>query len=173
MSVEIRLAAEADAAALALVGAATFLDTYADRIDGADIVAHATARHSPAFYAQHLTDPRVNIWAAHTATGAIVGYLMLGPASLPNDAPHPNDLEIVRIYVLSRFHTAGIGHQLMQHAFTAAHDRGARQIVLGVYHGNEKALAFYARQGFVQITRSFQVGSTVFHDLVLGKTITA
>jgi ribosomal protein S18 acetylase RimI-like enzyme len=170
----IRRATEADAAALALVGAATFLDTYADRIKGPDIVAHAAVRHSEVFYAKSLADPHLRIWVAQTPSDAIIGYLLLGPATLPADEPHADDLEIVRIYVLSRFHKTGIGHRLMQLAIVEARERRARRLVLGVYKGNEKALAFYARQGFSQIgTRSFTVGTTTFDDYVLGRSLQA
>ncbi len=170
----IRRATKADAAALALAGAATFLDTYADRIKGPDIVAHARGRHSEAYYAQSLADPHICIWVAQTASDAIIGYLLFGPATLPAEAPHADDLEIVRIYVLSRFHKTGVGHRLMQQAVVEAQARQARQLVLGVYQGNEKALAFYARQGFSLIgTRSFTVGATTFDDYVLGRSLDA
>jgi ribosomal protein S18 acetylase RimI-like enzyme len=97
---------------------------------------------------------------------------MLGPATLPAEGPHPDDLEVVRIYVLSRFQKTGTGHRLMQKAFAEALRQRARQLVLGVYRGNEKALAFYARQGFSEIgTRTFSVGSALFDDYVLGKTV--
>jgi hypothetical protein len=43
--IHIRQATPDDAAALALVGAATFLDTYAHMIPGADLLAHCTVRH--------------------------------------------------------------------------------------------------------------------------------
>ena len=166
----LREATQEDTAALALVGAATFLDTYAHRINGADIVAHAANKHSEAYYAHCLADPKNHIWVAETESHAIIGYLLLGPATLPSETPHPNDLEIIRIYVLSRFHKSGIGYGLLQQALAEAAHQNARQIVLGVYNGNEKALAFYARQGFKQIgTRSFSVGSAQFDDYVLGR----
>jgi ribosomal protein S18 acetylase RimI-like enzyme len=168
----VRKATHEDTAALALAGAATFLDTYADRIDGADIVAHAANKHSMAYYAACLGDPDAHVWVAETQSKAVIGYLVLGRATLPLASPHPDDLEIVRIYVLSRFQKAGIGYRLMQHAFSEAARQGARQLVLGVYNGNEKALAFYARQGFTQIgTRTFSVGSALFNDFVLAKTL--
>jgi len=171
-TLKIRRAKETDSAALALAGAATFLDTYAERIRGPDIVAHAAGRHSEAFYAKSLADPDIRIWVAQTASDAIIGYLLLGPATLPAEAPDADDLEIVRIYVLSRFHKSGVGHRLMQHAILDAQERRARMLVLGVYQGNEKALAFYARQGFSQIgTRSFTVGTTTFDDYVLGRRV--
>ena len=44
----IREAGEADAAALALIGAATFLETFAGILDGEAIVGHCAAQHQEA-----------------------------------------------------------------------------------------------------------------------------
>lgn len=167
--ITFRQATSFDAGALALIGAATMLETYADKIDGADIVAHSARRHSTDFYAAWLQDPTIIIWLAQTQTNAAIGYLVLMPATLPAPQPDPSDLEVQRIYVLSRFHTAGVGHHLMTLAIDAARARSARQLVLGVMKKNERALAFYRRQGFTEIgTRTFHVGAATFDDYVLG-----
>ena len=42
----IREAGEADAPALALIGAATFLETFAGILDGDAIVGHCAAQHN-------------------------------------------------------------------------------------------------------------------------------
>jgi ribosomal protein S18 acetylase RimI-like enzyme len=166
----IRVAGVGDAAALSLVGAATMLETYADKIRGTDIVANCATRHSEAFYAAWLADPRMVVWLAETPTGAPAGYLVLMPATLPDRGPHPDDLEVQRIYLLSRFHGSGTGHALMSRAIAETHARGARQLVLGVLKANTNAIAFYRRQGFTQIgTRTFQVGASLFDDLVMGR----
>ncbi len=163
----IRRARADDARALALLGAATMLETYAELIDGADILAHCENRHAAAVYAAWLADARVTIWIAHTARDAPIGYLVLMPATLPEPDPHPDDMEVQRIYVLSRFHGTGIGHQLMGHAIA---ETGARRLVLGVLKRNERAVAFYRRQGFAEIgSRVFQVGSARFDDFVLAR----
>ena len=111
--VAIRPASQADMGALALVGSATFLETYAGRIPGADIVAHCASRHSAATYLAWLADPANTIWLAEVRGGAPVGYLVLTRATLPDPHPHPEDLEVQRIYVLRRFHGAGVGHRLI------------------------------------------------------------
>jgi ribosomal protein S18 acetylase RimI-like enzyme len=49
---------------------------------------------------------------------------------------------------------------------------GKKRILLGVYAKNAKALAFYRKHGFAQVgTRTFQVGASVFNDLVLGRAL--
>ncbi len=168
----IRLAAPEDARALSLLGSATMLETYAELVDGPDIVAHCEKRHAVAVYDSWLADPDARIWIAETARRAAVGYLVLTPATLPDAAPHADDLEVQRIYVLSRYHGAGVGHALMACAVAESGRRRARQLVLGVLKRNTRALAFYRRQGFLEIgARVFQVGSARFDDFVLGRGV--
>ncbi len=168
----IRTAAPGDEGALALVGAATFLETYAHMIPGHDMVTHAAKRHSPATYAAWLADPSATVWIAETEIKAPIGYLVLTQATLPESGPRPDDLEVQRIYVLSRFHRSGTGHALMNLAVSKALTRGASRLVLGVHNENVRALAFYKRQGFVVIDeRKFPVGDSVFCDSVLARTL--
>ncbi len=168
----IRLAVPDDARALALLGAAAMLETYAELVDGPDILAHCANRHAVAVYTAWLADPQIVVWIAETTRRNAVGYLVLMPAALPTDAPHPEDLEVQRIYVLSRYHGTGIGHALMSRAMDESARRGARAVVLGVLKRNTRALAFYRRQGFYETgTRVFQVGSARFDDFVLSKTL--
>ena len=148
------------------------LETYADLVDGPDIVAHCENRHAVAVYDAWLADPDIRIWIAETKRRAAVGYLVLMPATLPNDTPHPDDLEVQRIYVLSRYHGAGVGHALMACAITESASRQARELVLGVLKLNARAVAFYRRQGFREIgTRVFRVGSATFDDFVFGRVV--
>lgn len=169
----IRPCAPGDAAALALVGQATFLESYASVIDGDDILAHCERQHGRAHYAGWLADPSVRLWIAEAPLGAPVGYVSLNPPDLPLPTG-PADVELKRIYVLHRFHGSGLGPRLMQTALAAAAEAGFGRVLLGVYGGNGRALAFYARQGFVQAgERRFQVGANTYEDLVLARDLKA
>jgi ribosomal protein S18 acetylase RimI-like enzyme len=168
----IRQASPADAQALSLVGSATFLETYAHMIPGPDMLAHCATKHSPAFYAAWLADPKNATWIAETGVNSPVGYLVLTQATLPTANPRPDDLEIQRIYVLNRFHRTGMGYALMNLAVARAISRGADRLVLGVHNDNARALAFYQRQGFAIIDdRQFTVGNSIFCDRVLARTL--
>ena len=46
----------------------------------------------------------------------------------------------------------------------------ARRLLLGVWGGNHRALAFYARQGFTEAGRK-AFGSSAYDDLVLGRPL--
>jgi ribosomal protein S18 acetylase RimI-like enzyme len=168
----IRAAKQGDEQALALIGAATFLETYAHMIPGHDLVAHCATKHSPETYAAWLRDPSATIWIAETEVHAPVGFLVLTRTTLPIEDPHPQDLEVQRIYVLTRFHRTGMGFALMNLAIAKAVNKGAERVVLGVHNDNVRALAFYKRQGFDVIGgRSFQVGASVFSDSVLARKL--
>lgn len=171
--VEVRLAASADADALALVGAATFLETFAGVLGGADIVRHCADQHQPALYRRWLEDDASRLWIVETERGrAPVGYLVLRPAEIEAVELVPGDLEIKRVYLLSRFQGLGVGAALMERAVEAARSMGARRIVLGAYAENDRAIGFYRRQGFSFVgERPFRVGETVYNDPVLALTL--
>lgn len=173
MNLNIRPCTAADAGALALVGQATFLETYATNLPAADLLAHCAHEHGPARYAEWLAKPADHrLWGAEiTESGVLVGYVMLSSPDLPV-ATGPGDLEVKRIYLLSRFHGGGVGARLMATALEAARALGAPRVLLGVYGENANALAFYARQGFTEAgVRKFQVGANTYDDLVLAKVL--
>ena len=165
----IRRCAAGDDRALALVGAATFVETYAGLLPGPDIIAHCADRHAANVYTAWLADGATRIWIAETEFGAApVGYLVLGVPDFALPDSQDGDLEIKRVYLLHRFQHAGVGKQLMQAAITAARAAGASRVLLGAYEGNAEALSFYARLGFQPVgTRRFRMGSQQYVDPVL------
>lgn len=168
----IRRAGPEDADRLAHIGVATFVETYGEIIDGANMAAHCTRQHSQGVYAAYLADPAASVWLAELAeTGAPIGYAV----NLPPDLPIPlqaGDVELKRIYALSRFHGTGAGRALMAAALDDARARGAARLLLGTYEGNHRAVAFYRKQGFsLAGTRQFQVGTKLFDDIVMARPV--
>lgn len=168
MRIVLREAGLGDEHRLALVGAATFLESYAGVLPGDDIIAHCATKHSPVVYEDWLIGGEARIWLAEAEEGrAPVGYavMTLPDLPLPNS---PEDAEIRRIYVLHRFHKEKVGWALMKTALDAARRTGKRRMLVGVYGKNERAIAFYKRVGFSVVgERKFQVGATVHDDLIL------
>lgn len=165
--ITIREAQAADVGRLALIGATTFLETYADTVDGDDLVAHCAKQHSTARYAELLAGPDARAWLAEVQPGrAPIGYVVMTRPDLP--ASEPGDLEVKRIYVLQRFQGRRVGVRLLNEAIAGARAAGAHRLLLGVYSVNEPAIAFYTRTGFRRIgTREFTVGGGTYHDYVL------
>jgi diamine N-acetyltransferase len=169
MNIRVREAGLGDEHRLALVGAATFLESYAGVLTGDDIIAHCADKHSPTVYEDWLIGGEARIWLAEAEQGrAPIGYLVMTPPDVPLPGAGPSDAEIRRIYVLHRFHKEKVGWTLMKTALDAARRTGKSRMLVGVYGKNDRAIAFYERVGFTVVgDRKFQVGATLHDDLIL------
>ncbi|RYG26284.1 GNAT family N-acetyltransferase [bacterium] len=167
----IRRATPEDAAALALAGAATFLETYALSLPGRDLVRHCGINHAATVYEKWLNDPACAVWVVEAGEGRnVVGFGVLTSPDLP--CAEEGDLELRRIYILSKFQGNGLGRELVDLAAKEAQKRGAKRLLLGVYGENEAALGFYTHIGLSRIGhRQFQVGDKTCFDYVLGKNL--
>ena len=164
----VRRAGAADAARLSLVGRATFLETYTSILNGEDVLAHCRSSHAPETYAAWMDAPGGALWLAEAERGAPIGYAGLSVPDLPQAGS--GDVELKRIYVLSRFHgPSGPARALMAAAVDEARRLGATRLLLGLHPRNARALGFYRRSGFAPIgERAFKVGDTVIpNDIVM------
>jgi ribosomal protein S18 acetylase RimI-like enzyme len=192
-TITLRRATPADAPALALTGAATFFEAFTWMLPGADILAHTLKHHTADAYAHYLADPNTRVTLAITGPavgfedepGSPVGYVLLCTPELPTIDVLPTDVELKRIYLFSRFRTAPVvdsqgvtipnlrpAQALMDAAITDARSLGATRLLLGTHAGNLRAIAFYRRNGFVEVgTRTFQVGNQQCCDLIFAKSL--
>jgi diamine N-acetyltransferase len=168
-AIAVRQAKAGDEAALSLLGAATFLESYAHLLPVTDITGHVGRQHAAEIYARWLQDAGCCCWLAEHLPGrAPVGYAVVTPPDLPLADLAPGDLEIRRIYLLHRFQGGGLGRRLMDEVIAHARRAGSPRVLLGVYSRNEAALAFYARLGFTRAgTRQFRVGANDYFDYIL------
>ena len=168
----LRRAGPGDAPALSLVASATFLDTYATVLSGADIVAHCTRNNSIAAFDTWLSDPSTIVTLAEYEPGhAPIGYTVLTAPDFPIE-PGPADIELRRIYLMKQAQGSGLGAALMTRALedAAAHER--TRVLLGVWDQNTRARAFYERHGFKVIgARQFTVGTTLHDDPVYARAV--
>ena len=168
-TVALREAGTEDIAALSLIGSATFLETFAGQLDGSAILDHCRGRQSEDYYRSALSGGKCRAFLAEAIPGgAPVGFALVGPPDLP--AATEGDLELKRIYILSRFQGNGTGTALMNAALEVAADY--RRLLLGVYSENSSARAFYERKGFMPVgRRDFYVGGIAYDDTVYAKVI--
>ena len=170
-----------DAATLALVGAATFLEAFAGRLPGDAILGHCRRNHTEAAYAHYLAQPATRAWVAEAMPGAApIGYALVTAPEFAPELLQPGDTELKRIYVFSRFYAArqptesgpAPGQRLMNLAIEQARADGHKRLLLGTHRENTRAIAFYLKNAFETIgTRTFQVGPSIFDDLVLARTL--
>lgn len=164
----LRKAQADDCRALALVGAATFLESFAGVLDGAAIVAHCEREHSVAAYERYLATG-AHAWLAEASTGgAPVGFVLTAAPDIPG--AEEGDVELRRIYLLAQYQGTGLAAALLDQVLTAHAD--SKRVVLGVYENNHRALRFYAKHGFTPIaTRQFNVGGKIYDDAVLARPV--
>lgn len=168
----IRACDAADAAMLSLIGGATFVETFGDSIDAANLLAHAQGPHGVEYYRKLLADTATTrCWLAELpVTDAPIGYQVLTTSDLPQ--ARPGDVELKRIYIFSRYHGGGLARRMVDVAVDAACDMAHSRMLLGVYGENHRAIAFYRKAGFEMIgERNFVVGKQTFNDKVMARPL--
>ncbi|WP_405207257.1 GNAT family N-acetyltransferase [Aquimarina sp. LLG6339-5] len=78
--------------------------------------------------------------------------------------------ELSKLYVLKRFYGKGIGYGLINEAEKAVKENGCTEFNLEVYIKNDRAIAFYERQGYTSIGNvDFPMESNTYENLVMNK----
>lgn len=118
-----------------------------------------------------ISDPETAYYLAEE-NEELVGYFKLGRQNnqaLLNQNSHS---EIERIYVDEKLQRGGIGKQMLDKIISLAKERKNEYIWLGVWQKNEKAIAFYKKNGFeiLGIT-TFVLGDDPQDDFVMGMRI--
>ena len=167
---KLRRANADDAAKLSLIGAASFLETFANDHPGDATVDFVRTYHAEHAWATTLARPDVAAWIVEEQAGCPIGYAVLSTGSLPGATA--DDAELKRIYVLSRWHGAGLGRSLYESAELEARTRGAMRLLLSVYTRNIRAIRFYEKQGFSTIGQAtFAEFPVEFADNIMAKTL--
>ncbi len=168
--VVLRSATAEDAAALSLIGVATFLEAFAGVLFGSDILAHCQVQHAAERYAGWVANEHYRLCLAELK-GAPIGFAVLSPPDLPLPLL-PNDIELKRIYLLHRFQGTGLGRRLLEWSITEARAMGKQRLLLGVKADNRSAIQFYERHGFVRVgERKFLVGSMWCDDYLMARPL--
>ena len=166
MSVTYRDAAIADGPALADMGRRCFVETFGPHFPADDMTLHLERMFGPEGLPAELHDPKLHVHMAEEH-GEIAAYLKLAPMSLP--VPHePGALEVKQLYVLEPWQGAGIAAALMDWAIETARAQGGPALCLSVWEHGARAIAFYARRGFVKVGEApFRLGSRTYQDPVM------
>jgi predicted acetyltransferase len=143
----LRPAVPADAPALAVLAGQVFIDTYATAGINAMLAQEVLDAFSVAAMSALLQHPATRVLLAER-DGHLLGFaqLALGRAQPRLEAGPAAELE--RLYVLDRFARRGLGARLLDAGQRLAAAAGAQQLWLTAWPHNERALRFYARQGW-------------------------
>jgi GNAT superfamily N-acetyltransferase len=145
--VNIRVATAADAAVVSALARRTFYDTFAATNDPAEMTLYLAGAYSVDIQTRELGDRDITTLIVEE-DGTAIAYAMVRADHVPDCVIGPEPVELWRFYVDREWHGRGVAAALMDRVKTAARDRGARTLWLGVWERNDRARAFYAKCGF-------------------------
>jgi diamine N-acetyltransferase len=165
-----------DAPALAAAAREFFRDTFGPANRPEDMEHYLAHAFSEVQQRAELTDASARILVARGRDGDIVGYVHVRFGAAPaaaSSARADRAAEIARLYADRRWHGRGLGAALMDAAVATAVQGGATLLWLGVWEQNPRAIAFYAKQGFVDVgEQEFTLGSDRQRDRIMARRLT-
>ena len=170
----LRDAAPEDAPALGELKLATFRETFLEGFGIGyppdDLALFEAQTYGPARIASELADPLHRTWvidAANGPAGRLMGYAHVGPCKLPHPDVGEGHLELYQLYLRREAQGSGLGRRLLDQALDHMRPRG-HPIWLGVWSGNERALAVYAARGFKVVGEyQFRVGTWLDDEFIM------
>lgn len=164
--ITIRRATTIDAALIADLSRQTFYETFA---------AQNTAADMEKFLSEQFT--REALMAEAGAAGNIFFIACIadepaGYARLREDETDPTQIEIARLYAAAAMIGKGVGKALMQACIDFARAQKKRNVWLGVWEKNERAILFYTAWGFEKVgEHDFRLGNDVQRDWIMQKQL--
>jgi diamine N-acetyltransferase len=163
----IRRAVSADACALAELGARTFSQAFGADNRPEDLAAHLEEFYGATQQRQEIDDPGfVTLLAVDGER--LIGFAQLRRQDAPSGVALSDCAELYRFYLDQEVHGTGVAQGLMAEVNVAARTMGCRNLWLGVWERNPRAIAFYAKCGFIDRgSKAFVVGADRQTDRVM------
>jgi len=156
-----------DAAGLAEIGRDTFVETFGNLYPPGDLRKYLDDTYSISRMEADLKDPDVEVRIAFSGR-KMVAYCKIGPCKLPFDVGPEPALELHRVYVYQAGQGVGVGRILLAWAIERSRQRGAKNLFLGVWESNERAIALYESRGFEKVGGyKFKVGDTLDDEFIM------
>jgi diamine N-acetyltransferase len=167
----IRHATVDDASRVAVFAQRTFVETFAADNSVEDIAAHVAKSFGAAIQLSEIGDSQMTTLLAELDAN-LAGFAQVHRGTPPACVTGASPIELRRFYVDRPFHGRGIAQSLMRAADDVARERGGRTLWLGVWERNPRAIAFYAKCGFVDVgEQAFMVGADEQTDRVMVRSL--
>lgn len=169
--VTIRKIGVADALALQTISRHTFQEAFAADNDAQNMEQYLTENLSVERLTAELQAPCSEFYFAEVA-GTPIGYLKVNYGTCQTEPQGEQSLEVERIYITKEHYGKGVAQALFQKAIDIATSRNARNLWLGVWEHNYRALAFYRKNGFVEFGRHiFILGTDAQTDIMMRREL--
>lgn len=169
--IRLRSADPADVPRLSALATQVFLETYATSGISSALAREAESQFSVSAFARRLGEPLRRTTVAERA-GHFIAFaeLVLGAGhALVRSAAVA---ELARLYVQSPFVRQGLGNRLLKRTEALAAAEGISTLWLTAWVGNQRALAFYASQGYEQLgSTEYAFEGEVFENRLFAKAL--
>ena len=165
--IQIKRAVEKEAFILSELSRSTFVETFAKDNCKEDMDLYVAQTFSEAKQLKEIQDPLRRIEIAWSEDQAL-GFLHLFKGPVDPAVKEENALEVLRLYVDSKWHGKNVGARLMERCFEMARAEGVKTLWLGVWEKNFRAQAFYKKYGFQVVgDHVFKLGQDEQTDLIM------
>ncbi|TDH29118.1 GNAT family N-acetyltransferase [Segetibacter sp. 3557_3] len=170
----IRQATVTDIPLLARFGWQTFFDTFQADNTREDMELYLTSNFTPEKVTAEFDNKSKTYFLAYLGKEA-VGYVKVAEDAYPNGLlPGETNFEICQLYAQKQKIGTGVGSALLQHCIALARSKKKRQLWLGVWEQNQRAIQFYRRFGFEKFgEHTFMLGNDKQTDWLMKKTLTS
>lgn len=168
---QLRTARDVDAAALAALSERTFRETFSADNAAEDIELYVRETFAAEKQHEEILDPSCRIVIAwHEGEAIGFHHLLAGPPEPSVTGPAP--IELLRLYVCSKWHGQGVAPALMEHAISSSRAEGFLTLWLGVWERNLRARAFYRKWSFEEVGEHvFMLGRDRQRDLIFTRSL--
>lgn len=168
----LRPLARTDIPALSRLGIDSFVAKFGHMYRKEDLEAFLEQVYSERAIAADLADPRRLIRLAY-AEEKLIGYCKMGlHCGFPEHARGCNVIELKQLYTDPALTGQGIGARLMDWVLDLAARRGADEMQISVWSGNDGAQRFYARYGFEKVADiEFHVGEQIDEEFLFARML--
>lgn len=170
--IEIKKIAANNLDELQKISRQTFYETFAGNNSEENMAKFLNEAYASEKLLAELEDEHTEFYFA-TSGGQVIGYLKLNFAQAQTELKDGNGLEIERIYVAKEFLGKSVGQMLYAKAMDVAKKAGCQYIWLGVWEENQRAIAFYKKNGFVAFDQHvFMLGDDRQIDIMMKLDLT-
>lgn len=168
--IQIRTATTDDAQHIALLARVTFTETFSEYFrDPQDVFDYFERTFNVAKIRTSIENPNNKFWIAFW-NELPIGYAKLKVHSPTDFIDSTAVSQLQKIYVLKEFLDKKAGKALMDELMASFENSDQQYIWLSVLNANERALQFYAKNGYSKVgEHQFGIGKEDFNFFALSK----
>lgn len=173
MQLTVRKASLSDAKSIAAMGSHVFAVTFGHSVSREDLESYLSEAYTAEAVAKDIAHPEKKMIVATDESGVIRGFVAVGRGASERCLADLEDTgELHRLYVDVSVHGQGVGTLLVKSVEQVAKEAGVKNMWLGVWEENYKAIKAYERWGYATVgDHDFWLGTVAQRDLIMTKAL--